>query len=229
MRTNQRFATAFLSGIAIAFGLVWLLGDPPALLPDRPPGLENNAGGTVARSPAASAPGAQPRPESRARNPEPRTAGEPTPATTRTIVWGTVQTSFGDIVEGEKVTLYSGSRDRRYTGTSDENGEFRIDGVQAASDYNVSVKPKGMFKRYTRGDLEIEGTETALGIVLEPLRTGVLQGEIVNAEVRTSVSFCAACRRIIKASEGCVPIPSAGSAWSASRKVLSRSRPARIS
>jgi len=198
MRVNRHSTAVFVLGITIAGGLVWLSGLPRLTSMPSPSGPAN--------VPTSSAVGKQPQARSVAPAPsrpapEPvgdRTAAQPAPVPADSIVWGTVETIFGDIVEGEKVKLYSASLDRRYSGTSNGQGEFRIDDVQPATDYKLSVKPAGMFRRYKRSNLEIEGVQTVLRVVLEPLRVGALRGEIVDAEGRPVPNFSIFVRSLSK-------------------------------
>lgn len=199
MRIDRHSNAVVLLAITIAGGIVCFT--EPGFTPSAPATSEPEQA-------AETNVGAQPRAQARSAAstpPQPRPAGddslaaeEAVPVPTRSIVWGTVETVFGDIVEGETVRLYSASLDRVYTGASNGQGEFRIDDVQAASDYKLSVKPKGMFKRYTRGNLEVEGVQTVLRIALEPLRVGELRGEIINAEGRAVPNFSVFVRSLSK-------------------------------
>lgn len=105
------------------------------------------------------------------------------------VVWGTVESTFGNVVRGETVKLYSASLNRRYTAVSDGHGEFVLASVAPASDYELSVSPQGLFERYRRDDLVLETGSRALRIVLEPVETGLLQGRIVNPEGRPVIDF----------------------------------------
>ncbi|MCP4874125.1 MAG: carboxypeptidase regulatory-like domain-containing protein [Gammaproteobacteria bacterium] len=96
--------------------------------------------------------------------------------------WGSLYTTYGDIVANEKVILISESANQAYSEISDENGHFNFENIVPASDYRLSVSPKGMYKRVSMDSLAILNNQTALAIVLEPLELGRLKGKVVNTE-----------------------------------------------
>ena len=96
--------------------------------------------------------------------------------------WGSVSTSYGDIVANETIRLISKSANRAYSEISDENGHFNFRKILPASDYQLSVSPKGMYKRIAMDSLVILTNEGALSIVLEPLELAKLKGKVVNVE-----------------------------------------------
>lgn len=98
------------------------------------------------------------------------------------IVWGHVETTLGRIVPGEEVRLVSRSRGKRYEFISNDQGEFVVNGVLPADDYELTVEPKGMYKKYRRFDLALNEDETTIEVVLEPLRTALLQVRVVNTQ-----------------------------------------------
>lgn len=183
---------AALLAVITAMGLLWApVTQPPVAVPETGPVGE-------AGFPAPPAAGnAQPRHEAWPAGYVDHRAGESAdPAPAESIVWGSVETSLGYVVEGEKVALYSPSINQRYASTSDGQGRFLINGVRAAGDYRVSVSPDGMFKSYERRGLEIDGGQTPLRVVLQPLRTGLLRGEIVNGQGRPVPDFDIALRSL---------------------------------
>ncbi len=96
--------------------------------------------------------------------------------------WGSMSTTYGDVVASEKITLISESASQYYFETSDENGHFSFENIVPASDYRLSVSPKGMYKRYSMDSLAILNNQASLTIVLEPLELGTLKGKVVNIE-----------------------------------------------
>ena len=96
--------------------------------------------------------------------------------------WGSLYTKYGDIVANEKVILISESANQTYSEISDENGYFNFENIVPASDYRLSVSPKGMYKRVSMDSLAILNNQAALAIVLEPLELGTLKGKVVNTE-----------------------------------------------
>lgn len=96
--------------------------------------------------------------------------------------WGSLSTKYGDVVAKETIKLISESANQAYSETSDVNGHFNFENIVPASDYRLSVSPKGMYKRISMDSLAILNHQAALAIVLEPLELGTLKGKIVNTE-----------------------------------------------
>ena len=96
--------------------------------------------------------------------------------------WGSLYTKYGDVVANETIKLFSESASQAYSETSDENGYFNFEHIVPASDYRLSVSPKGMYKRISMDSLAILNNQVALPIVLEPLELGTLKGKIVDTE-----------------------------------------------
>lgn len=96
--------------------------------------------------------------------------------------WGSLYTKYGDVVANETIKLFSESASQAYSETSDENGYFSFENIVPASDYRLSVSPKGMYQRISMDSLAIMNNQTTLAIVLEPLELGTLKGRVVNTE-----------------------------------------------
>jgi len=96
--------------------------------------------------------------------------------------WGSLYTKYGDVVAKETVKLYSENANKAYSEISDENGYFNFENIVPASDYRLSVSPRGMYKRVSIDSLTILNNQTALEIVFEPLELGTLKGKVVNTE-----------------------------------------------
>ncbi len=97
-------------------------------------------------------------------------------------VWGSVSTSYGNIIANETIRLISDSVSQAYSEISDGNGYFNFGNILPASDYQLSVSPKGMYKRVSIDSLEILTNQGALSIVLDPLELATLKGRVVNVE-----------------------------------------------
>ena len=96
------------------------------------------------------------------------------------VVGGTIATDFGEVVAGETVSFYSESLNERFSTISGSNGEFLITDIKAATDYRVTVSPRGMFKRYTKSPIDLSFNQGVHNIVLETLPVGVLSGKVVD-------------------------------------------------
>ena len=96
--------------------------------------------------------------------------------------WGSLSTKYGDVVAQETIKLFSESANQAYSETSDENGYFNFENIVPASDYRLSVSPKGMYKRISMDSFAILNNQVALPIVLDPLELGTLKGKVVNTE-----------------------------------------------
>lgn len=98
------------------------------------------------------------------------------------LLWGTIETDFGEVAPGERIDLYSTTLNKHYTTTSNEQGEYLFASVVPGSDYRLNVSPKGMFKRYRKHDLKLLATQSILTIKLESMPVGLLRGNIINAQ-----------------------------------------------
>jgi len=96
--------------------------------------------------------------------------------------WGSLYTKYGDVVANETIKLFSDSASQAYSETTDANGHFNFENIVPASDYRLSVSPKGMYKHVSMDSLAILNNQVMLAIVLEPLELGTLKGKVVNTE-----------------------------------------------
>ena len=189
MRPRRHLFAVSLTAMFLAAVPVWLPDVPPPVSEEAPTAdLEPEGGDNVIRrSPRAGNPVASKVP---ARAPEGvasrQHAGDGVGQTSlpqdELVVWGIVHTALGEVVEGESVEMYSPSLVVKHVAVSDEQGQFTFDGVKAAPDYELSVSPEGMYNRYHHRGVKVDLGDTALRVVLEPLRTGLLRGEILNAQ-----------------------------------------------
>ncbi|MGH8568874.1 MAG: carboxypeptidase regulatory-like domain-containing protein, partial [Gammaproteobacteria bacterium] len=104
---------------------------------------------------------------------------EPVDAAT---VGGQITDQRGAPVAGQTVALYSEGSARSYQGASNAQGRFLIENVEPADRYRVSVRPSRGYKDYSAGGLALQpGGHAELGIALEPLDEGVLEGQLLDA------------------------------------------------
>lgn len=96
-------------------------------------------------------------------------------------VFGTVRSSDGARISGERVRLYSPLLRREFSGVSDAEGYFSIPNVEISADYHLYVEPNGRYQDYRRSPLVLTSSNSYLDVVLEPLAAGRLSGQIVNA------------------------------------------------
>ena len=114
------------------------------------------------------------------------------------IVWGTIETDLGEVVAGETVAFYSESLNERFATISGSNGEFVITDIKAATDYRVTVSPRGMYKRYTKSPIDLSFNQVIHNIVLETLPVGVLSGRVVDFFDRPVPNFELSVRTVEK-------------------------------
>ncbi|MBI4603540.1 MAG: carboxypeptidase regulatory-like domain-containing protein [Planctomycetes bacterium] len=99
----------------------------------------------------------------------------------RGSVSGLIVDTDGDPVPGETAYFHSAALSARYQATSDADGRFALEDIQAGDDYRVWVYPRGGYKDYARSPVEVLEEGTELEIVLEPLGAGSLRGRMVDA------------------------------------------------
>ncbi len=119
------------------------------------------------------------------------------PVPDRAILWGTIQTETGKTVTGQRLKLYSASLNRQHVTVSNEHGEFVIDNITPANDYNISVSPRGMYRRY-EAEIAIGADLTNVKIVLRNLRVGLLTGRIVDVKGNPVPGFRLSIRSLSK-------------------------------
>ena len=98
------------------------------------------------------------------------------------FLWGTVETEFGTVSGNDQITLYSSSQNKSYTTFSDISGQFQFDGLVAASDYRLTVTPRGMFNPFVKEGVDVTSDQIAPPIVLSAFPVGTLHGVVVNSE-----------------------------------------------
>ena len=100
----------------------------------------------------------------------------------KVVVWGTIQTEYGEITSFDQIVFYSKSLGKVYTTRSNLNGYFYVDGIQPARDYRVRVDPAGMYHLYVRRNLDLSADQTELPIVLKALPLEILRGRVVSRQ-----------------------------------------------
>jgi hypothetical protein len=106
-----------------------------------------------------------------------------------TVVSGVLATEEGAPIRGEKVNLGSKTLRTRYEAVSDAGGRFSLRDVELGSDYELSVRPKGMYRDYSERRLEVTRDFPVLEIVLEGLATSRLRGRMIDADGRPVPGF----------------------------------------
>ena len=100
----------------------------------------------------------------------------------KVAVWGTLQTEYGEITSFDQIVFYSASLGKIYSTISNLHGYYYIDGIEPGTDYRLRVNPAGMFRRYTRKNVDLWSDQTSLSVVLRALPRDVLRGRVVNTE-----------------------------------------------
>lgn len=129
------------------------------------------------------------------------------PAQGRTQVTGLVRDNSGQLLQAQKVSLYS-PLSGSYSARTNRSGEFLIDDVLLGGEYRLSVTPESSYKRYLQEkinlsetsffDVTLESTTefgTLAGRVVDPvgnpvpsftLRVGSVSGVSFNKTIRTN-------------------------------------------
>jgi protocatechuate 3,4-dioxygenase beta subunit len=97
-----------------------------------------------------------------------------------TQVEGVLRARGAGPVAGETVHLHSDLLKSRHQATTDAEGRFRFDDVQAGMDYRVWVRPGGAYEDYTQKGFHVVSSGALLEIELEPLAFGTLRGYMVD-------------------------------------------------
>jgi hypothetical protein len=71
---------------------------------------------------------------------------------------------------------------RSYQGVSDKRGRFSISAVEPGTDYTLWVRPKTRYRDYKKRSLQVRGGRVNFDVVLEPVVTGRLEGQMVDLE-----------------------------------------------
>ncbi len=98
------------------------------------------------------------------------------------FVAGVIFTETGVLSGDDRIELYSSSVNKGYVTKSNASGYFQFENVSSATDYLLTVTPRGMFKRYREKEVSIQPAESRLLIKLEVLPVDVLHGVVVNMD-----------------------------------------------
>ena len=103
-----------------------------------------------------------------------------TTASKNITVSGWVGTEFGENIAFETVELFSPSQKTYHSVVTGPSGEFQITDLKPGWDYVLKVSPQGLFKRYTKSQIELRFDQEVHNIVLESIPLGILSGRIVD-------------------------------------------------
>lgn len=95
-------------------------------------------------------------------------------------VSGVVQNELGRRLPSQRVTLASTHSSGHYNAITDAFGRFNFSAVAEADDYRLRVRSDGQYRDYWQTDVVIRGGRTDLPVVLEPLPTGRLSGQMLD-------------------------------------------------
>jgi protocatechuate 3,4-dioxygenase beta subunit len=104
-------------------------------------------------------------------------------------VSGLVTDADGFPVGGVRVLLFSTDAGHRYQAVSDREGRFELSGVEIGWTYRLWARPREGYRRYTREGLTVSRGGLDLAIVLEPLGSVRLSGQMVDPEGRPVPRF----------------------------------------
>ena len=97
-------------------------------------------------------------------------------------VTGRIKDQRGQPVPRERILLRSAEAGSSYTGQSDAEGRFEIDGVVPADDYVISVQPSKVYQDFRQRSVVIDSTTSALDIVLQENQLGAFGGLMRNVD-----------------------------------------------
>lgn len=86
----------------------------------------------------------------------------------------------GELIAEEAVQFYSHALQRRYYKVTDKEGTFSFPEVETGADYQLSIRPKALFRDYIRSDIQVAGGGLYLEVALEPANRGVLSGQMID-------------------------------------------------
>jgi hypothetical protein len=105
-------------------------------------------------------------------------------------VGGTVTSTTGEPIAGERVGLVSGESARASYAPTDDRGQFKLRDVPSGGDYAVTVRPQGPYQDFARRGLRVtENGLDDLRIALQPLEQGSISGMIIDAEGKPIPGF----------------------------------------
>ncbi len=105
---------------------------------------------------------------------------DPDTTTASAEVAGTVRSNTGAPIAGQRVQLASGKVRRSYRATTDDGGEFLMQGVETSDDYVLSINAAETYEDYFQRNLRVTEDGLSLRIVLKSKDVGTLSGQMVD-------------------------------------------------
>ena len=96
------------------------------------------------------------------------------------VVSGSVRSSLGEPVAGQRIQLSSGKARQSYRASSDQDGEFVIQGVELSDDYTLSINAADAYDDYFQRNLAVTEDGLTLDIELKAKDVGTLTGQMVD-------------------------------------------------
>jgi hypothetical protein len=97
-------------------------------------------------------------------------------------VSGIVQSRRGDPVPFVNLFLQSQQQRTDYRARSDREGGFSMPGVKFGSDYRLIVLARDTYRDYLQEQIDVTGGALFLDVVLEPLASGRLTGQMIDGD-----------------------------------------------
>ncbi|MDH3375853.1 MAG: carboxypeptidase regulatory-like domain-containing protein [Gammaproteobacteria bacterium] len=104
---------------------------------------------------------------------------EPEP-TALAVVSGSVHSSLGEPVAGQRIQMSSTRARENYSATSDKDGKFVIEGVEVSDDYMLSINAADAYEDYFERNLQVTDDGLTLSIELKAKDVGTLTGQMVD-------------------------------------------------
>ncbi len=95
------------------------------------------------------------------------------------LVTGQIYTDIGGHSSNDRIALYSPSLGERYITKSNADGYFQLSKVIAADDYQLTITPRGLYRRYNES-ISITAPYSQFHIQLESRSLNTLRGQVLN-------------------------------------------------
>ncbi len=83
-------------------------------------------------------------------------------------------------IKEQAVHLYSQKLARRYYHLTDTEGTFSFPEVEAATDYQLSIRPDELYTDYIKNNIDVNTDELNLDITMEPMKVGAASGQMID-------------------------------------------------
>ena len=100
--------------------------------------------------------------------------------TASAVVSGTVRSSEGGPVVGQRIHLSSGKGHQNYRADTDKDGKFVMQGVELSDDYMLSINAADAYEDYFQRKLQVTKDGLTLAIELKAKDVGTLSGQMVD-------------------------------------------------